>query len=178
MNIKPLIEASLKGDMEAYRSIVLHFGPSVRAYLCSKINDYHVVEDISQDVFITAYKTLSKYKGKGKFSSWLISIAHNKSIDYIRKHYSQKRNLENYQIEVEEHLTGLEDLQSFSIERIKLLKDCLSKLPQESKQLIIERYMNSETVINLAQRLESTENAISSKLFRLRKKLKDCIEAT
>ena len=167
----------MRGDMDAYRKLVLHYGPSVRAYLSSRLNDYHFVEDISQDVFITAYNSLGKYKGQGKFSSWLLAIANHKVMDHLRKQYAKNKKHLHYQLDIERSLFQSNQFDSLSNERLNKLRSCLKKLPEASRTLITDRYINRESVISIAERLASTENAISSKLFRVRKNLKQCIEA-
>jgi RNA polymerase sigma-70 factor (ECF subfamily) len=82
-------------------------------------------------------------------------------------------------MEIQTSLSSLdESFTEVNEKKIGKLKSCLQKLPEESKSLMMARYFNSETVTSLAERLLSSENAISSKIFRLKKKLKTCIESS
>lgn len=175
MNIDELIERSQKGDLDAYRLIIRELAPSVKSFLLSRLNDYHAVEDISQEVFLATYKSIDKFKGNSQFKTWILSISRFKLIDHLRKSYSQNNLKATYQEEIQNLLIPEEENDELK-GKIKHLQSCLEKLPEEAKQLIKCRYFNSETVMGLAQRLESSENAISSKLFRLKKKLRNCIE--
>ena len=177
MNIEDLIQKSRAGDAQAYRLVVRHMAPSVRAFLASRLNDFHAVEDLSQEVFVSAYKSLEKYSGKSEFRSWLLSICRNKLMDHLRRQYSQTNLKAAYEMEIHTNLaTNDSNSREISGERLNKLQNCLQKLPDEANKLILARYFHGETVISLAERLQSSENGISSKLFRLRQKLKNCID--
>jgi RNA polymerase sigma-70 factor, ECF subfamily len=177
MQIDDLLERSRGGDTEAYRLIVRELAPSVRAFLLSRLNDFHAVEDISQEIFVAAYRSLNKFSGQSQFKTWLLSIARFKLADHMRRSYSQSNLKATYQEEIQNILAQEDEkLENPGPERLHTLSNCIEKLPHEAKELIKSRYFNSETVMGLAQRLGSSENAISSKLFRLKKKLKTCIE--
>ncbi|WDE96410.1 sigma-70 family RNA polymerase sigma factor [Lentisphaera profundi] len=177
MDINSLLSKSRQGDTEAYRLIIRELAPSVRAFLLSRLNDYHAVEDISQEIFVAAYRSLDKFNGQSQFKTWLLSISRFKLADHMRRSYSQSNLKATYQEEIQNVLAQEDDKLSLpGPERLASLLSCLEKLPLDAKEIIKSRYFNSETVMGLAERLNSSENAISSKLFRLKKKLKTCIE--
>jgi RNA polymerase sigma-70 factor (ECF subfamily) len=178
MDLNELIEKSKQGDHEAYRLIIRELSPSIRAFLASRLNNFHTVEELSQVVFVSAFKSLSSFSGKADFRSWMLRICRNKLMDFLRKQYSQSNLKVAYEAEIHDSLNSHETFLEVNVERIQTLKNCLQKLPDEAKDLMMARYFNSETVGSLAERLISSENAISSKLFRLKKKLKTCIESS
>jgi RNA polymerase sigma-70 factor, ECF subfamily len=177
MQIDDLLERSRSGDTEAYRLLVRELAPSLRAFLLSRLNDFHAVDDLSQEVFVAAYRSLDKFAGQSQFKTWLLSIARFKLADHLRRSYSQSNLKATYQEEIQNILAqDDEKLANPNPERLTNLRACIAKLPNDARDLIKSRYFNSETVMGLAERLRSSENAISSKLFRLKKKLKTCIE--
>ena len=169
-----IIEKIKRGKYEAYRLLVRRYTQDVRFYLARKLNDHHEIEDLTQEVFVAAYHSLGDYDTSRKnFNAWLRTIAHNKLMSHLRKYYAiQKRDLilENEIIEAANDTSLMPD------ELIEKMKKCLSKLPEAAQELIRSRYFTTEPVMLLAERLGSSENAISSKLFRIRKNLKECIE--
>ena len=90
--------------------------------------------------------------------------------------YSPKNLKFAYEEEILNLLATVETNNEHKATQIVKVKSCINKLPDEALELIKSRYYVNETVISLAERLESTENAISSKLFRIRKQLKSCID--
>ena len=176
MDLNELIERSKKGDLEAYRLIIREMAPQVKAFLLSRLKDFHTAEDISQEVFLSAYKALNKFEGNKHFKTWLISIAKYKLIDHVRYTSSQDKLKAAYEQELHDLLHEDADLNEDMNQQLSKLKSCIKQLPEEAATLIKSRYFNCESVMGLAYKLGSSENAISSKLFRLKKKLKNCIE--
>ena len=59
-------------------------------YVALKIGDRMEAEDIAQQVFLNALKSISSYKNRGvPFTAWLYRIAHNQVVDYLRKKKKQ-----------------------------------------------------------------------------------------
>jgi len=173
-----MIEQSQAGDTEAYRFIIREFGLSVRSFVSSRIHDYHAVEDITQDIFIAAYQSIHKYQADYSFQSWLLGISRNKVNDYLKQFYSQKSFKTAYELEINRNLNRDDSgLREVTRDKIEQLQACLKKVPDQAKELLTARYFNHESVTSLAQRLNLSENAVSSKLFRLKKKLKVCMES-
>lgn len=81
-----IIRAVLDGDIDSFRLLVQRYkGPVIRM-IKNIIDDHHICEDIAQDVFFTAYKKLSSFDSdRSSFSTWLFTIARNKSINAAKK---------------------------------------------------------------------------------------------
>ena len=81
-----IIRAVLDGNVDSFQSLVERYqGPVVRM-IKNIIDDHHICEDIAQDVFLTAYKKLGSFDpARSSFSTWLFTIARNKSINALRK---------------------------------------------------------------------------------------------
>ncbi len=165
------------GNKTEFREIIRQFSPSIRAYLAGRLNDFHAIEDLLQEIFVAVYHSLDNYNEDYPFKSWLFSIARNKLMSHLRRNYSYN----NLKAELEEEIQTVlsrhsEPIIGETTELLVKLKQCIEKLPENARQIIQSRYFTAETVISIAQRTNSSENAVSSKLFRLRKKLKNCIE--
>lgn len=175
--MQKIIQQVLAGQQEAYRQIVRDLSPSLRSYLAGRLSDFHVIEDLSQEIFIAVYQSLPRYDEKYDFRTWFFTIARNKLNSHLRKVYSPKNLVYAYEEEILNLLATVEENGEAKVNQIASVKSCIAKLPDESREIIRSRYFINETVISLAERLKSTENAISSKLFRIRKLLKNCIDA-
>jgi RNA polymerase sigma-70 factor (ECF subfamily) len=165
----------LNGKPESYRMIVRQLAPSLRSYLSGRLNDFHLVEDMSQEIFITVYQSLDKFDPKYDFRTWFFTIARNKLNSHLRKVYSKKSMKFAFEEEIQNLVAEICDENPQHERKLKQIQGCVSKLPEDALELIKSRYYTNETVISLAERLNSTENAISSKLFRIRKNLKECL---
>lgn len=168
-----IIKKIQNGKSESYRLLVRRYTQTVRFFLAKKLNDHHEIEDLTQEVFVAAYHSLGNYDPQKKnFKGWLQSIAHNKLMSHLRKHYANVKRDLMLENQILEHVGD----EIPSEELIDKMKQCLGKLPENAQELIQSRYFSTEPVMLLAERLGSSENAISSKLFRIRKSLKACIE--
>ena len=81
-----IIRAVLEGDTESFRLLVQRYQKPVIRMIANLINDRHICEDVAQEVFLAAYKKLPSFDpARGGFSTWLFTIARNKSINAIKK---------------------------------------------------------------------------------------------
>lgn len=81
-----IIRAVLEGDTESFRLLVQRYQKPVIRMIANLINDRHICEDVAQDVFLAAYKKLPSFDpARSSFSTWLFTIARNKSINEMKK---------------------------------------------------------------------------------------------
>src|SRR4051812_5783748 len=90
-----LIRAVLKGDINSFEEIVARYEMGIVRFIYNMIRNKETAEDLTQEVFINAYKKLHSFRQEYKFSTWLYQIAKNKCIDHIRKYgKTQEVNME------------------------------------------------------------------------------------
>jgi len=81
-----IIRTVLEGDAESFRLLVQRYQKPVIRMIANIINDRHICQDVAQEVFLTAYKKLSSFDpARSSFSTWLFTIARNKSINAMKK---------------------------------------------------------------------------------------------
>jgi len=81
-----IIKAVQEGDTESFRLLVQRYQKPVIKMIANLINDRHICEDIAQEVFLAAYKKLPSFDpARSSFSTWLFTIAKNKSINAMKK---------------------------------------------------------------------------------------------
>jgi len=82
----PTIERVLQGDTESFRLLVERYERSVVRMIRNITADTHSCEDLAQDVFLTAFAKLQTFDpARSRFSTWLLTIARNKSINHLKK---------------------------------------------------------------------------------------------
>jgi RNA polymerase sigma-70 factor (ECF subfamily) len=80
-----IIKNIIDGDVESFRLLVERYQRPVIRMIGNIVNDRHICEDIAQDVFFAAYKKLATFdSAQSKFSTWLFTIARNKSLNAIK----------------------------------------------------------------------------------------------
>jgi len=80
-----VIARCLKGDLNAYGDLVDRYSARVINMALMMVGDRHEAEDIAQDAFIRAYRALSGFRGRARFSSWLYQIALNLCRDHLKR---------------------------------------------------------------------------------------------
>ncbi len=80
-----LVAGSLAGSADAFRQLVERFERPVLAVVARMVGDPALAEDLAQEVFLKAYRKLHTFDPRRKLSSWLFKIAHNTTLDHLRR---------------------------------------------------------------------------------------------
>lgn len=164
-----------------FDELVLQNHQMVRMFLARFVHCPQRVDDLAQETFVTAFKQLYRFEGRSKPSTWLVGIARNKAIEFIRN--EQRRN-ERVRKFVDSNL-GLLRLQESTVdslanetsERLEGLKHCLGKLPAHSFELVEQFYFDEVSAVAIAAATEARESTIRMKLKRIRDVLQKCIRS-
>ena len=166
------IKKTLEGDSNSFSVLVERYQNMVFALALKMLKHREESEEVSQDTFIKVYKSLSKFNGESKFSTWIYRIAYNTCLDRIKKNSKYNNNVEINEITSNEisHTESIFDSLE-NKERSIIVKQCMDKLP-EDERIIIHLFCFEE--LNLKEIVEivsMTEGNVKVKLFRARKKL-------
>jgi RNA polymerase sigma-70 factor, ECF subfamily len=80
-----LVAGALAGSQEACRELVTRFERPVFSVIYRMVRDEGTAEDLAQESFVKAFRSLGSYDHSRKFASWLFKIAHNTTIDHLRR---------------------------------------------------------------------------------------------
>ncbi len=167
-----LIDQTLAGNTQAYGVLVEKYQDFIFTIVVRMVKVKEEAEEVAQDTFIKAFESLESFRGDSKFSSWLYSIAYRKALDRLRKN---KRYQTSPLIEeiTETDATDLDNaLQQLEVkERSLKIQECIKQLPEIEAALITLYYFEEQSVKEIAQVTELSEDNIKVKLYRSRKKL-------
>ncbi|WP_245805817.1 RNA polymerase sigma factor [Bacillus alkalicellulosilyticus] len=151
------------------------YSDSVQSFIYIMIQDYQQSEDLTHDTFLKAYKNLELFKGNSTEKTWLFSIAHNVTIDYIRKQKPIKIVLDVLSFRVQAPNTSPEFLFELREETYQLYQ-AINELKHSHKVVIIMRKIKGFSIKETSDILGWSENKVKSTFFRairaLEKKLK------
>ncbi|MBP2243280.1 RNA polymerase sigma-70 factor (ECF subfamily) [Cytobacillus eiseniae] len=100
-----LIERARTGDQDAFTQLFERHYSFLYKYLLKLTLDEEVSADLAQDTMLKCYTNLSSFKGKGKFSTWMISISTRLYMDLLRKQKREKKWLNQIKRTLSRQLT-------------------------------------------------------------------------
>ena len=178
---KQLIDRARRGDIRAYEEIVRRSQGEVRTFVKSRILNDAAADDIAQEVFVGAYKSIVKFQGNSSLKSWLFSIAKNKIVDFIRKESRRQEFMSELQSAFATNKTQHSPLQTKAQsdlpQVIESLKQCVSRLSPDAKQMIKNFYYEDISAAKIAQSTGHKAGSVRMMLMRIRRALAKCIDA-
>lgn len=176
INDADLIQRVLDGDQDAFTALVNKYQKSVHALVWRKIGDFHIAEELTQDVFLKAYKRLSTLKRPEHFPGWLYVIATRHSASWLRKKQVPIRSLDTMSTEeLEEACYAQYEVvrnETAAIEqRRELVKRLLNKLPESERTVVTLYYLAEMSGAEISQFLGVSPNTVRSRLHRARQRL-------
>jgi RNA polymerase sigma-70 factor (ECF subfamily) len=88
-----LVAQALIGREDGFEELVRRYQRPIAAYVYRMVGDYEAALDLTQEVFIKVYGSLTRYRSEYKFSTWIYKIAHNAAIDHLRRHTTREQSL-------------------------------------------------------------------------------------
>ncbi|PHQ55331.1 MAG: RNA polymerase [Lutibacter sp.] len=175
MNTKPdeyYIKQTLSGNVNAYAFLVEKYKHMVFTLTIRIVKNREEAEEISQDVFVKAFKKLESFKGESKFSTWVYKIAYYASLDVVKrnKRFVNSENIDDLRDgDLENVKDALEYLHEK--ERKKVINEALLKLNEDERTILTLYYFEDYPVKEISKVVNLSVDNIKTKLFRSRKKL-------
>lgn len=176
-----LVALAQTGDTSAYDALVTRHRGRIFAMIRNMIHQEADAWDLSQEVFIKAWRALPKFEAKARFSTWLYRIAHNVVYDWTRKRKIESAGEFNDEIFERERI----DSASFTTPsggdspdmtmahgelRVKI-QTALGKLSAEHREVVLLKDVQGLTYKEIAEAMSSTLGTVMSRLYYARQKL-------
>lgn len=178
-----LVEKASKGCSDSFRELVELHQQSLRLFLSRFVHCSTRVDDIAQEVFVAAHCQLKKFRHEAKFSTWLLGIARNKALEFLRTEIAARKNQSLFlEVEIAKRKMSrlVNDKKDFeqAQERLSKLRACLDQLPVRSRTLVNQYYFDQQSATSIAAESMQACNTIRMKLLRIRRVLQKCIMAS
>ncbi|HCW03547.1 MAG TPA: hypothetical protein DGK91_02785 [Clostridium sp.] len=167
-----LVKEVLNGNLDSFNILVNKYELNIIKFVYNMIRDKEASEDIAQEVFITIYNKLYMYNPNYKFSNWVLQIARNKCIDYIRKYKRvYESNLEDVK-EIRSNEISPEQFAEFN-ETKEMVQNYINSLSPLDRQLVLLRYTQELTFYDIGEILNMSESAVKRRYYKIRDKFKE-----
>lgn len=158
---RSLLAQAQRGDEEAFAALYQANVQQIYRYIYYRVNDPHMAEDLTSDVFTKAIEGLPRYQDTGTpFLAWLYRIAHARVIDHYRR--QNRRPTENaldaqplpIEVDMDERLLRRQAAQA--------LREAIAQLTDEQQQVIILRFVEGYRIDAVAAQMGKKPNAIKA----------------
>ena len=159
-NDESLVRRAQQHDQDAFAQLYEEYFDRIYRYITFKIGNRTEAEDMTQQVFLNAIKSISSFKWKSiPFSAWLFRIAHNQMVDYFRK------KAKHATISLDEVLVSngnnpqLVAEQNLDIERLLLATE---QLTQAQREVISLRFASELSIAQVAEVMGKSQGAVKA----------------
>lgn len=175
-----LVERALDGDIAGFEKLVTRYQNKIMGYVGRMVNgDREEAEDITQEAFIKAYRSLDSFRGQASFSTWLYKIATNLCIDRARtkkRRPQQAYSLDEPMDKEEEGGGGREIADSRfepsrGVERDELrtlVRQTVGEMPEKQRQVLIMCDLQGMPYEDIAAALDIPLGTVKSRIFHAR----------
>ncbi len=178
-----LIQQTLDGNQSAYTDLVKRHQRFVFTLAMRFAKGREDSEEIAQDCFIKAYRSLASFQGQSKFSTWLYSIVYTTAMTFLRKKRLDTDSIddENVYIRIDadsyRHQSSGYDVNDVEIKsRSFYLNQAIEQLLPDDAAIITLFYKGEQSLEEIARALGMEANTVKVKLFRARQRLKEKLE--
>jgi RNA polymerase sigma-70 factor (ECF subfamily) len=171
-----LVQSTLAGRESDFEELVRRYQRPIAAYVYRMVGDYDAALDLTQEVFIKVYASLSRYRAEFKFSTWIYKIAHNAAIDHLRRHATRETvaNSDNNRAESTVETRRLSpEQESERSERCSEIEEVVQLLAAPYRELILLRHAQDLSYEEIAEVTGLPLGTVKNRLFRAREAMRE-----
>lgn len=168
-----LVARAVAGREDGFEELVRRYQRPIAAYVYRMVGDYDTALDLTQEVFIKVYSSLARYRSEFKFSTWIYKIAHNASVDYLRRSSTREQAITS-EVDGEERempvlSRKLSPEQEYAVEERRAeIESVVRMLPSVYRELIILRHQHDLSYDEIAEVTSLPLGTVKNRLFRAR----------
>jgi RNA polymerase sigma-70 factor (ECF subfamily) len=175
--VEAILDEVARGRTDAFSWIVRDYALPLRSYLASQVHRLDDVDDLAQEVFLAALKSLPTFHRGDDFGAWLRGIARNKLLVYFRTQARRSQALERFQEEVRALIE--DDLDSAAARDraavIERLLHCIAELPERLRR-VVRAGLDGHKAAEVAEALSTTVGVVYNLHYRANQLLRECLQ--
>lgn len=183
-NEKDLVERAKSGDIEAFEQLVISCQKKVFNIAYRMIGNYEDANELAQEVFLKAFRSIKKFKGDSLFSTWIYKVTANVCLDEIRKRkkkvvISLDQEIEFNDGEVKRQIPDnapTPDMEAETNELKSAVNESIAQLPDDYKSMIVLRDIQGFSYDEISKIVNCPEGTVKSRINRARQALKKILQ--
>ena len=179
-----LVSACRKGDVDAFGVLVAKYQKKTFNIVYRMMGDYEETSDIVQEAFLSAFRSIRKFRGEARFSTWLYGIC----INHAKNRAKQARSRSRHEgpslddpVQTNDGFFFLDppgddpppDEQLEGKERQMMVQKCIESLDDEYREVLVLRDIQGFSYDEIRDILNIPDGTVKSRLFRARDALKN-----
>jgi RNA polymerase sigma-70 factor (ECF subfamily) len=171
----PFVSRCRKGDTEAFEILVERHQKKMLNIAYRMLGDYEEACEVVQEAFLSAYKSIGKFRGEARFSTWLYRIV----VNHARNHQRQMGARARQEVFCEDDPGEQVSVSLESIEKREVqekVQECIGGLDAEQREVLVLRDIQGFSYDEIGGILKIPEGTVKSRLFRAREAMRDCLK--
>ena len=174
--IDVLLDQVGRGSRDSFRFIVRAFSLPLRSYIASQVHHPNDVDDMTQEVFLAAWKQLDRFRGRASFRTWLHAIALRQCAASARSARGRPSSLDDPEASEPPSSEGASAQALLERrEQDAALHAAVHTLPRAQREAVVLHYFGGLTCAETAAAMRISAGAVMTHLFRARKSLRDAL---
>ena len=174
-DVDVLVSRVARADASAFEALYDELSSSVFGLARRVVRDPARAEDVTQEVFLEVWRKAARFDSTlGKAKTWVMTIAHRRAVDAVRRNESQKRQDEKTAPEQVSHDEPADSL--IAAEEQGAVRECLETLTDLQLESVRLAYFNGYTYSEVATLLDKPLPTIKTRMRDGLIRLRDCLE--
>ena len=171
---RQLIAGLASEDQSALRALIARHQVRIFRFIARLVRNDAVAEELTNEVFLEAWRNARNFEGRSSPSTWLLSIAHNKAVSTLRKRREESWNEDQAQ----EIATDDDDpeVTAQKADKSAAMRRCLAGLSAEHREIIDLVYYHEQSIAEVSAVLGIPEATVKTRMFYARKKLSELLK--
>ena len=183
--LSTLLQRAARGDERAFTAIVTEFEGTVYRFAYHMVGNREDAMDVSQEVFVKLWRSLSSFRGDASFQAWLLQITKNTALDLLRKQAHTPLSLTHPDKEENVKTLDVADTDANANpqaayekrETVETVRRAIGRLPEDQRQVLVLRDMEGLSYETIARVLSLEIGTVKSRLHRARNSLRDLLRS-
>ena len=173
-----LIEQVIAGSQSAFAELVKRYQRYVFTVALNFVKKREDAEEIAQDCFIKAYRSLATFQKQSKFSTWLYSIVYYTSMTFLRKKNVEKVSIDDEEtfLQLENHESDFKADKAEKRSRTEYVQQAIKMLLPDDAMVLTLFYQGEQSLEEISKVTGYEANTVKVKLHRARLRLKEKVE--
>ena len=173
-----IISRVLQGEQQLYAELVNRYQNFVFTVTLRYTQQREDAEEVAQDIFIKAYRSLKDFRGDSKFSTWLYTVVTTSCITFLRKKKLDTSSLDNERVfeAADSQDSGMRANQIEQKSKFAMVNEAIRLLSPDDATIITLFYKGEQSLEEIGQAMQLEPNTVKVRLHRARQRLKEKME--